>query len=203
MLQTLIEAHAASLDLYADLSGEGASIQGVTDFFPGLRPRVRIDAGLASESNREVRLRTTLAHEFAHVHLHDSLFQMERKQIDLFASPMSQQTESTGGHAEQASAFARCKRETIVGAPPTDWMEWQAGYVCGALLMPRRLLKEIVHRQLRASKHLEALEIGSALGRQLTEQVASTFFVSTEAARVRLKVLGLAVDKRVERSLFE
>jgi hypothetical protein len=37
-----------------------------------------------------------------------------------------------------------CKRETIIDARKTDWMEWQAGYVCGAFLMPISLLRAAV-----------------------------------------------------------
>jgi hypothetical protein len=197
LLETLIEAHAASLDLFADLSGEGADVQGVTDFFRGKRPRVRIDAGLANDKNREVRLRTTLAHEFGHVHLHDALFQANDARLDLFAG--------TAGKAAQVGQreLARCKRETIVDALPSDWMEWQAGYVCGALLMPRRKMRELVHGRMREARQTDELELGSDLGRRIVAEVIERFFVSGDAARVRLKVLELAVEKRRQRSVFE
>jgi len=61
-LMVLIERHAADLDLYADLSAEGADVEAVTDFVPGERPRVRISARLSESPRREHRLRTTLAH---------------------------------------------------------------------------------------------------------------------------------------------
>ena len=39
--------------------------------------------------------------------------------------------------ADDAEPVAnKCKRDNIVGASETDWMEWQAGYVCGAILIP-------------------------------------------------------------------
>jgi hypothetical protein len=196
LLQTLIERHADTLDLYADLSAEGAGVQGVTDFFPGKRPKVRIDAGLANDAYREVRLRTTLAHEFAHVRLHNSLFQVKAEALDLFERP-ARRTPRAADH------LARCKRETIVGAPQTDWMEWQAGYVCGALLMPRRRLNDLVQARLRAAKQFNQVDLSSTLGHQIVVETAKSFFVSEEAARVRLKVLGLAVDRPVTRSIFE
>src|SRR5437773_3390031 len=41
-LTCLVEQDADDLDLYADLSNEGPDIQGVTDFYPKGKPRVRI-----------------------------------------------------------------------------------------------------------------------------------------------------------------
>ena len=30
----------------------------------------------------------------------------------------------------------KCHRDNMIGASERDWMEWQAGYACGAILMP-------------------------------------------------------------------
>jgi hypothetical protein len=68
-LTLLIEDHVEDLDLYADLQSLGEGVEGVTAFAPGRKARVLISEGLSS-ANRENRLRTTLAHEFGHVHLH-------------------------------------------------------------------------------------------------------------------------------------
>ena len=201
-LLTLIEVHASDLDLYADLSAEGTDVEGVTVFVRGKRPSVRISATLAGDARREVRLRTTLAHEFGHVHLHDALFQSHADTPDLFGDKhvgSRQQSARPSNHQD----IARCKRATIVGAPNSDWMEWQAGYVCGALLMPRRQLRDLVHAGMRSAGQLAELEIGSALGQTLVHDIVARFFVSAEAAQVRLRVLGLAVEKRVTRSVFE
>lgn len=202
LLQTLIEAHAGKLDLFADLSGEGDDVEGVTDFLKGQKPRVRISGDLSNDVRREVRLRTTLGHEFGHVHLHNALFQAHVAAPDLFGD----RTVGTRPLPEPVAtqeALAKCKRETIVGARDTDWMEWQAGYVCGALLMPRKELRQIVHTAMRGAGQIDQLEIRSDLGGAIVAEVVQRFFVSAEAARVRLQVLGLAVTKRVERSVFE
>lgn len=201
-LTTLIESHAASLDLYADLSEEGPNVEGVTDFVRGQRPRVRISAELASDPRREVRLRTTLAHEFGHVHLHDALFQVHIATPDLFGSPFRGST-SPEPSPPSAGEIARCKRDTLIAASRTDWMEWQAGYVCGALLMPRRAVGEIVNERKRRVNELLALELDSELGRAISDDLVAHFFVSAEAARVRLQVLGLAVLRRTSRSIFD
>ena len=41
-LIVLVEQYTEDLDLFADLSGEGANVQGVTEFFTSGKPRVRI-----------------------------------------------------------------------------------------------------------------------------------------------------------------
>ncbi len=74
-------------------------------------------------------------------------------------------------------------------------MEWQAGYVCGAILMPRRPLQEAV-RSYRTDAGLGAavLDVGSAEGDRLIHEVAERFAVSREAARVRLLKLNLLAE---------
>ena len=46
----------------------------------------------------------------------------------------------------QTSSYTnQCKREKILNANRSDWMEWQAVYASGALLMPIGALRETVH----------------------------------------------------------
>jgi hypothetical protein len=115
----------------------------VTDFFRGKKPRVRIAAHLWEGSSRENRLRTTLAHEFGHVHFHNYLYQVEAGP-ELF-------TEVSRG------APLRCMRQAVHGTP-RDWMEWQAGYVSGALLMPISQLRDV------ASAHLGEHQLRAPIG---------------------------------------
>jgi len=160
-LMVLIERHAADLDLYADLSAEGADVEAVTDFVPGQRPRVRISEKLSSSTRREHRLRTTLAHELAHVVFHNFIWWFDQGTLDI----------------ERAKALSpRCHRRTLGTA---DWMEWQANYAAGALLMPAS-----------AIVHDEHVWVRSFEGRRRIERVHTTFDVSMEAARVRLQQLG-------------
>ena len=63
-LTVLIERDTELLDQFADLSGYGRNVEGLTHFQPGRKPRVRISASLAGDENRQNRLRTTLAHEY-------------------------------------------------------------------------------------------------------------------------------------------
>lgn len=66
-LTVLIESMVDDLDLYADLSQEEGEVEGVTDFFPGNRPKVRIAKRLSSDQRMINRFRTTLTHELGHV----------------------------------------------------------------------------------------------------------------------------------------
>ena len=100
--------------------------KGLTTFEPGVKPTVAIDLKLHS-GGREHRYRTTLAHEWGHVTLHNSPFQAKCANTSPFA------------RAFQRSLVEVSPVYTILGARDTDWMEWQAGYVCGALLMPEKL----------------------------------------------------------------
>ena len=46
----------------------------MTEFFPNQGPKVSISEKLANDERRENRLRTTLTHEFGHVHFHRHLW---------------------------------------------------------------------------------------------------------------------------------
>jgi Zn-dependent peptidase ImmA (M78 family) len=122
-LSILIEQHNASLDSSVDLSEYGQDVEGMTAFYPDRSPEVSISNQLANDLRRENRLRTTLAHEFGHVHFHRHLW------AEKFL---------TGRLFDRRSTENKviCKRDSILDAKETDWMEWQAGYVSGAILMP-------------------------------------------------------------------
>ena len=175
-LTLLIERDALDLDLYADLSEEGVGVEGLTLFDPGKKPRVKIAKELSEEPRREHRLRTTLTHEYGHVHFHGFLYALERT-LPLFPD-----------QAKQASP--RCKREAILDAPAYDWLEWQAGYVCGALLMPTTDLRRIVRAVMVQLDLYQAAQSDSSAGVQMVRLVAERFDVSLDAARVRLSKLG-------------
>lgn len=184
-LTVLIERDAEDLDLYADLSGEGGEAQGVTHFFPGEKPRVKIAREISEQEHRENRLRTTLAHEYGHVKCHAPLYDME--------APPSLFPELY----EQRPAF-KCHRDTILGARTTDWLEWQAGYASGALLMPRTYLGRFVQDTRIELEMYGPSSVGSPKGWEVIRRVARAFAVSRDAARVRLEQLGYLVRGSVE-----
>ena len=170
-LTVLIEQRAADLDLYADLSDEGASVEAVTDFVPGERPRVRINYKLAEDPRRAHRLRTTLAHELAHVVFHNFIWWFDQGALDAAAA---------------AALSPRCHRRQPTRM--SDWMEWQANYAAGALLIPIGALAQ------PAGPHAAAWA-QSAAGRERVRRVQRTFDVSAQAASVRLFQLGYLTQR--------
>jgi len=186
-LKKLIERDVDDLDCYADLSEYGADVEGVTEFYPGRKPVVKIAAELTEDERRENRLRTTLTHEHGHVHFHAYLFTMNQAQGRLF----------------QKARIDRiiCKRNTMLDAPQSDWMEWQAGYVCGALLMPLSYIRCLVSDFLAEHHHFGPIAAGSLNARNLITRVVEAFGVSQEAARVRLLKLNYLGEER-GRALF-
>lgn len=188
-LSILIEQHDASLDSSVDLSDFGQDVEGMTAFYPDRSPEVSISDRLANDSRRENRLRTTLAHEFGHVHFHRHLWAEKFTMGRLFDR---RSTENK----------VICKRDSILDAKDTDWMEWQAGYVSGAILMPVGPLRRFVS-DFCGKRGLHAtVSLASEPGRQIMNDVMTRFSVSEDAARVRLLKLGLLTTSTAQPSLF-
>lgn len=189
-LKTLIERDASDLDIYADLSVYGSDVEGVTEFYAGRKPTVKISALLTEDERRENRLRTTLTHEYGHVRFHGYLFQVEPPPPDLLRQQANRDK-------------IICKRDSMIDAAQTDWMEWQAGYICGALLMPKGALHEICGAFAERHGLFGAISLQTAHGAALIASVASTFKVSGDAARVRLLKLGFVTEAAANHSLFD
>jgi Zn-dependent peptidase ImmA (M78 family) len=168
----LIEADTEDLDLYADLPEDE---DGHTDFFADRKPIVRIAKRL-SDPRYENRLRMTLGHEYGHVWIHAPLWR------------------SSGKDQPQKPAWT-CHRDRIVEAPQADWMEWQAAYIGGALLMPASEVKfwagEIAMREAKTPPVSTKSELGGAFIARLVRRCR----VSEQAARVRLLRLHLVTDE--------
>jgi len=189
-LTVLLEGVTEDLDLYADLASEGQEVEGVTDFFRGSRPKVRIEKNLTTDPRLVNRFRTTLTHELGHVTFHQFLFQGREISGALFSS-----------HSQSVSN--KCKRETIAHAAYSDWMEWQAGYACGAFLMPTTAVRNLI-RAYAQEKDLSIVKFSAASdeGQGLITTVAEKFAVSRDAARVRLLQRGSLTEGQIEPSLF-
>ena len=188
-LTRLVERDADDLDLYADLSEFGPDVEGLTEFFHGQKPKVKISLHLAEDERRENRLRTTLTHEYGHVRFHAYLWELEPPRRTLF--------EDTPNGNRQI-----CKRDTILDAAQTDWMEWQAGYVCGALLMPITPVTRLVGAYQESHGLYGVIGTNDSHGQNLIESVQSAFQVSVDAARVRLIKLGFLGETSAGPSLF-
>jgi len=181
-LTVLIERDVDDFDPYADLSIYGNEVEGVTEFYPGRKPHVKISGDLANDDRRENRLRTTLTHEYGHVRFHAYLWDVEPPAPDLLRQNRNANKQI-------------CKRDTILNAAQYDWMEWQAGYACGALLMPASRLRRLVGDYQQANGLFGVIGERGEHGQALIAKVQQEFQVSADAARVRLstlKVLGPA-----------
>jgi Zn-dependent peptidase ImmA (M78 family) len=206
-LTVMIEQDTSYLDLYADLTGEGDDVEGLTDFFKDKKPAVKISQKLSDDAQLSYRLRTTLAHEYGHVKFHNFLWDIAFKseQKGDFWKKISRQRRKIEDMRKKSvlaygidnlpplkpgESFAtdknnlvgpRCKAALILDAPAGDWMEWQAAYTGGAFLMPVSSLKQYVNEY----RHSGAGEDG------LVNGVAALFGVSNDAAKTRLEKLGL------------
>ncbi len=187
-LTCLIEQDTADLDLYADLSEFGSDVEGVTEFMAGKKPTVKISQHLANDKQRENRLRTTLTHEYGHVRFHAYLWELELPGDLLKTNPNANKQ--------------ICKRDNILNAAQYDWMEWQAGYICGALLMPLSHIQHIVRAYQEKHDLFGSIYLNSDYGSKLIEEIRTGFMVSAEAARVRLMKLGFISDAQPSLSLF-
>jgi len=184
-ITVLIEQDVSDLDQFADLTPYGSNVEGVTEFVRSGKPRVSISKAVHRFENR---LRTTLTHEYGHVKLHGYLFAAEERRLGLL----------TG---QKANAIY-CKRDAILGAKKTDWLEWQAGYVSGAALMPKTYVRNTVAAIHQSRNIYGPVSPTSDNGTALIEAVTAEFAVSRDAATVRLKILGFLGVEPATRSLF-
>ncbi len=162
----LIERDAAELNLYAQLQD---GILGVTDFHPPRKPAVSISRELFLDTRRLHRLRFTFAHEYAHVWIHAPLY-------------------ADAGFARREDH--QCKEGEIGPVEQSvDWMEWQAGYVAGALLMPASRIRLVSDACLGPQASLP-VQSDCLKATDLVQRVSEAFAVSQEAAGVRLSQLG-------------
>ncbi|MFC1953122.1 hypothetical protein ACFLWR_03220 [Chloroflexota bacterium] len=227
----MIEQDTSDLDLYADLSIEGGDVEGLTDFFRSKKPAVKIAQELSLDSGKFNRLRTTLAHEYGHVRFHTFLWDinshrrptvnmgkmisLQRRKYQRFRTRLASKHDiikfqslspaisKTGYIFEfKPEIGPRCKRTRMFDAPFSDWMEWQASYICGAILMPLSIIRNLV---LDCMKERELYGWGaddSDHARELTALVAEAFDVSLDAARVRLLKLGFLQKIRGEDGIY-
>ncbi len=184
-LTRLIERDTYDLDLYADLTPWGNDVEGLTEFCRGRKPSVKISKRLSEKATMENRLRTTLTHEYGHVRFHAHLWDME-----IVTPTNSWRSDDTNRQI--------CKRDGIIGASAVDWMEWQAGYACGAFLMPRSRVMSIVHRYRSTQSDNDGSKLAGDAANALVAEVKTAFQVSQEAARIRLLKLEVLAEFRVD-----
>jgi hypothetical protein len=175
VLTQLLERNTSVLNLYAKLDD---GINGVTTMFGSDQPpRVDIADELSRQWFRENRLRTTLGHELGHILLHLPLWRAQCM---------------AGRQEGEALITQACRREAVEDNPSrSDRIEWQAGYISGALLMPKRRVDLLVTQFNLTYSDCPVLLAGSADAEELVERVTIAFRVSRSAARFRLGQLGV------------
>jgi Zn-dependent peptidase ImmA (M78 family) len=189
-LTKLIERDAEYLDIYADLSSYGANVEGLTEFNQGRKPCILISASLSKFDHMENRLRTTLTHEYGHVYFHNYLWQQKSSMQDLLSQ-----------HRDSGKEI--CKRDSMIDAPQKDWMEWQAGYACGAFLMPKTAVMQLVCNYVEEHGIYGTVSLQTPHAQNLSSRMTKTFQVSDEAARIRLLKIGLLTETAPNLSLFK
>lgn len=220
-LEVMIEKDTSDLDLYADLSREGRDVEGMTEFFADKKPVVKISRQLSLDPGKRGRLRITLAHEYGHVKLHSFLWDDKmgekvtesvldkvperrrryaqfRKSISSRNSPATRRVLFSIRAPESASS-SHSRQTNMLDAPFSDWMEWQAGYAAGSILMPLHPLRTLVlNYQARMGNTVSCnpREAG-----ELAWVVAESFDVPSALAAVRLEKLGLLQNPDVSSAL--
>ena len=218
-LSVMLEQETSDLDLYADLSAEGDDVEGLTEFYPNKKPAVKIARELSFDVSSYSRLRTTLAHEYGHVKFHTFLWNLgtgkkpppgilskipvQRRMYEQFRKRLASRqalnnscTVSLNSAApavltgHKPYAALRCSRSLIADAPFSDWMEWQAGYVSGAILMPLSPLRRAIRLDIREGDTQRWLSGDSDSAGEIIARVSTAFDVSTDVAKVRLEKLG-------------
>jgi hypothetical protein len=95
-----------------------------------------------------------------------------------------------------------CKRDSILDAKTVDWMEWQAGYACGAFLMPYTHILRLASEYKERHGLFGAVQTSGAHGAALIGLIQEAFKVSGDAARIRLIKLNILVASDAGPALF-
>ena len=190
-LAILIEQNTEDFDSCCDLMEEGDDVEGITYFGKNKKPTVKISDRL-QEKYLENRLRTTLTHEFFHVKFHDLLYQIEEPPSLFNLEQDTSKSENTH----------KCKRDNILKATAKDWMEWQAGYGCGAFLMPISKLTKIIS-EFRGKSNLpyENISLDSSDAETLILHISQRFQTSVEATEIRLLQKGFISNNSFQKNI--
>jgi hypothetical protein len=162
-MDAFLEQHLGVVPAFEPLP---PGVQGATEFWPDGTAEVKISATLSeradAERGAEHLLRTTMAHEAAHVLLHRILF--------------LQQSEALFGG--QTSRQELCRDVRFTTRYAGEWWEWQANRGMAALVLPKSAVTAL----------LSAIRADANEG-TLDTELARVFNVSRQAARYRLQQL--------------
>lgn len=128
------------------------------------------------------RLRFTYGHEAGHWILHRNVLKEN-------SCTNEKENTYTEENVQNCSSKKRLRTDE-------DWMEWQANYLCSCLLMPQMTFRFAACKTLRkvGIKQEYVIAAGNCnkdFIRYMTDEMASVFDVSLEAAYIRLKGLNI------------
>ena len=86
-----------------------------------------------------------------------------------------------------------------------DWIEWQANYFASALLMPKNAIYKVYRKFTNERKIFSLISDESNEANDLINILSQAFQVSTEAVKVRLKLMKILVNQEdidISPSLF-
>jgi len=173
-LLQLLEEHAHDVDQTAELPD---GINGVTEYYWDRKPTVKIDARLTQQHWRETRRRSTVTHECSHAIQHAPLWRA-----------LGPENPGDG----PIGVSCRCEESDEEIYDRWDaWMERQARYMSGGFLMPKTRVWRLAQRLADTKRWELPIPADSPQSICLAEHVVIAFHVSSVAARVRLKQLGL------------
>ena len=173
-LLQLLEEHAHDVDQTAELPD---GINGVTEYYWDRKPTVKIDARLTQQHWRETRRRSTVTHECSHAIQHAPLWRA-----------LGPENPGDG----PIGVSCRCEESDEEIYDRWDaWMERQARYISGGFLMPKTRVWRLAQRLADTKRWELPIPADSPQSICLAEHVVIAFHVSSVAARVRLKQLGL------------
>jgi hypothetical protein len=157
-----------------------AGVLGYTEFGSNGVSAIVISRSLAEEDSKvaERRLRTTLAHEGGHGLLHAHLFALEHTSASLF---------DAGGCRDRQILCRDIPFKDSQGpSSKPSWSEFQANAAIGGLLLPRRLVAQVLEPYLVAVGTLGKKILDPAHRATAITELSETFDVNPVVVRIRL-----------------
>jgi hypothetical protein len=161
---------------------------GRTSFFPDGHHEIEVQRALAEEAGSDTtarrRLRSTLAHECAHITLHGPLHAFDTRTLDLF------------GTSTPSTPRVLCRSTTIDGSRrqtgPPEWWEVQANRGMSTLLLPKDLVLTTTTAVLGAMGcGTMTHALATRRGKEVLDELTVVFDTSFEMTLYRLQGLGL------------
>lgn len=151
---------------------------------------VIVDNELAEDKSMEGRYRFTCSHEASHWLLHRHMFEKDENQICMFDNSEAKVIKCLNRNIENIFLYYDFKTDG-------EWIEWQADYLGGAILMPSpsmyqaftELLEKLSIHQYYIFVDNQSCNIKNY--RTVVNELSYKFNVSKKAVQVRLDKLGL------------